>query len=74
MKLTDTLNPDQHPRDLLPEVLSALSAMNLGWDFAIQPEIDSENVRILVSRSDDDLNEPLGAPACNLGETYESCQ
>ena len=74
MKTTDTINPDQHPRDLLAEVLKALTDLKLGWDFCVQPEINSENIIILAVRSDDDLNELLGTPSCNLSEACESCQ
>jgi hypothetical protein len=29
---------------------------------------------VLDNTDDDDMNEELGAPACNLGEACESCQ
>jgi hypothetical protein len=90
MNLPEIINANQHPLDLLGEVVDKLNALlkaektglavrttfyALRMDQGINnADFSIELIKTLDSDIDDDLNEPLGTPSCNLGEDCESCQ
>jgi hypothetical protein len=90
MSLTDPININQHPINLLAEAMEKLNSLlqvegigvsvritfqNVKMDRGIhETDVRVELLKTLDSDIDDDLNEPLGTPSCNLGEDCESCQ
>lgn len=90
MSLTDPININQHPINLLAEAMEKLNSLlqvegigvsvritfqNVKMDRGIhETDVRVELIKTLDSDIDDDLNEPLGTPSCNLGEDCESCQ
>lgn len=85
---TRPLNLDQSATGLLNDVREALDELfrknNIGYSAGIcvepMPELKMDEpspppvTYLTLYVEDDDLNEPLGTPACNLGEACESCQ
>ncbi len=85
---TRPLNLDQPACGLLNEVSEALDELfrkhNLGYSVGIcvepMPEVKMDEppptsvTYLTIYVEDDDLNEPLGTPSCDLGEACESCQ
>jgi hypothetical protein len=85
---TRPLNLNQSATGLLNDVREALDELfrknNIGYSAAIcvepMPELKMDEppptsvTYLTIYVEDDDLNEPLGTPSCDLGEACESCQ
>ena len=69
------INTEQHPVDAISETLQIVNKKlaHLKISFELVEKIGGDYIDFKDS-SDDDLDEPLGTPSCNLGEACESCQ
>lgn len=69
------LNAQQHPLDAIADTLQIVNGKlaHLKISFQLVEKMGGYYIDVKDS-SDDDLNEPLGTPSCNLGEACESCQ
>lgn len=69
------INTEQPPADAVAEALQIVNKnlAHLKISFELVEKIGGDYIDVKDS-SDDDLDEPLGTPSCNLGEACESCQ
>lgn len=69
------INTEQPPADAISETLQIVNKKlaHLKISFELVERIGGDYIDFKDS-SDDDLNESLGTPSCNLGEACESCQ
>ena len=69
------INANQSPIDAIADTLQIVNdkLAHLKISFQFVEKMDGYHIDLKDS-SDDDLDEPLGTPACTLGEACESCQ
>ncbi len=66
------LNTQQHPLDAIADTLQIVNGKlaHLKISFQLVEKMGGYYIDV----NDNDLDEPLGTPSCNLGEACESCQ
>jgi len=69
------INTEQHAADAIADTLQIVNQKlaHLKISFHLIEKVGGDYIDFKDS-SDDDLDEPLGTPSCNLGEACESCQ
>jgi hypothetical protein len=69
------LNAQQHPLDAIADTLQIVNGKlaHIKISFQLIEKMGGYYIDVKDS-SDNDLDEPLGTPSCNLGEACESCQ